>query len=378
MIKVIIVESSPAARGHLKETLESDPGILVMAQATTGDEAVRLVKKLNPDIVTMARRLKNENGLDIAAALMAGTPKPILIMADDASPDPALACNAVDCGALDVFPALPAKTSPEFESRRKGLLRLIRTLSTVPVATRWSTAHPAHHRMNPPPPAPLSCGIPLGEASRRILLIGASTGGPPLVANLLGALPKPLPIPIVLVQHISTNLGGSFATWLTQVSGFRSVIVKDRTLLDVNTVYIAPDSRNIAFTSSQHLSPVPVRPSDRISPSIDNLFESGAVCFGHTAMALLLTGMGKDGALGLKQLKDAGAYTIAQSPETCAVASMPSTAISLQAACDILPPEKIPTALIRELDKNRGERRRNTQFCSNPGVFRTSSGKRRI
>ena len=192
------------------------------------------------------------------------------------------------------------------------------------------------------------------QVAPKVLLIGASTGGPPVVSTLLGTIKKPFPIPIVVVQHISKGFAKGFSEWLSQSCGLKGVLVDERVRLEPNTLYIAPDIENIEFSSNIHLAPVPPRPTDKITPSIDVMFESAARRFGSGAVGVLLTGMGRDGAAGLKQLRDAGATTIAQDPPTCAVDSMPASAISLGAAETVLRPDKIPAALERLLRSTAG------------------------
>ncbi len=349
MIKVAIVDDSATARRHLRETLETDSQILVVGEAATGAEALRVVGRTNPDLVTMDVFLRGENGLDVTSSLMSSHPKPIIIITGVNPEEPRLVYEALKCGALEVLPKLPARTNPQYEASRETLLRMVKAYANVPVATRW-----ARYRGTP-------AGDPAAEpvrsrtveakvqAAPKILLIGASTGGPPVVSALLGTLKKPFPIPIVVVQHISRGFARGFSEWLSQACGFKGVLVDGRVRVEPNTVYIAPDTENIEFSSNSHLAPVAARPTDKITPSIDVMFESAARRFGNGAVGVLLTGMGRDGAAGLKQLRDAGATTIAQDPPTCAVDSMPSSAISIGAVETVLCPDKIPVALERLL-----------------------------
>jgi two-component system chemotaxis response regulator CheB len=180
-------------------------------------------------------------------------------------------------------------------------------------------------------------------------MIGASTGGPPVVASLLEALPSSFPLPVVVVQHISEGFGKGFTTWLGQLCGRRAVHVDRATRLEPGAVYVAPDDQNIRFTSGDHIAPVQADPVVTVTPSIDVLFRSGAKHFGPSAVAVLLTGMGRDGADGLKALFDEGALTIVQSPETCAVDSMPRSAIALEASKVVLPPSEIASFVIKEV-----------------------------
>lgn len=345
MIKVFLVDDSKTALLALRNCLERDPEILVVGEAQNGSEALRLIKRYNPDLVTMDVYLTEENGLDIAAQIMAESARPIIVVTGIDPSDPRLIYKAMQRGVLDVFPKLPASTDPLYESRQRQLINLVRNLSQVPVIhqIRCKTTGPSR---------PMSTSTrlikrkhPRGEYPRaQVLLIGASTGGPPVVCELLRSLPKPCPIATVVVQHISEGFGDSFVKWLSQATGRNTVLVDKRTAIDTGTLYVAPDSRNIVFSSKTHLD-LERKEHSGIKPSIDLLFNSAARFFGPNTIGVLLTGMGVDGSNGLSNLIKAGALTMAQSPDSCVVDSMPRAAIALNAATKVMPPNEISFTL---------------------------------
>lgn len=343
MVKVVIVDDSPTARLGLRQALESDPGILVVGEAANGNEAMSLIRKHDPDLVTMDVFLEEENGLDVAARIMAELPRPIIVVTGVNPSNPRLIYNALNRGVLEVFAKLPGHATSGYPEQKKAFIRLVKTLSGVPVLTRGRRYSPERVADETKKfISPRISALSLARKKPEILLIGASTGGPPVVAELLRALPKTFPSPIVVVQHISNGFGAGLADWLGQVSRFPCVSVTKAMSMAPNTVYVAPDNRHLKFSSKTFVFPVVPAVEDVICPSIDTLFFSAERHFGSCAVGILLTGMGQDGARGLKKLYDAGSFTIVQAPETCVVDSMPQTAIHLKGVHQILSPDAMP------------------------------------
>ncbi len=351
MIKVAIVDDSKTARLALRRALELDSGILVVGEAATGLEAMKVIQRYNPDLVTMDVYLEEENGLDVAAWIMAELPRPVIVVTGINPSDPRLIYKALARGVLEVFPKLPAPTKRTYEPQRAELVRLVKNLATVPVLHRSKKSKRPPKGMYRPIAATRKSKAPRKPTTPKILLVGASTGGPPVIGSLLQALPAPFPLPIVIVQHISEGFGAGFTTWLGQVSGFRTLLVERSARLEPDMVFVAPDYKHIRFSSTEYVMPTAASDSDIIRPSINVLFSSGAKFFGASAIAVLMTGMGKDGAIGMKSLYDSGAFTIAQSLETCAIDSMPKTAIKMQAAESILGPEEMVKTIKRMVIK---------------------------
>ncbi len=352
MIKVAIVDDSKTARLALRRALELDSGILVVGEAATGLEAMKVIQRYNPDLVTMDVYLEEENGLDVAAWIMAELPRPVVVVTGINPSDPRLIYKALARGVLEVFPKLPAPTKRSYEPQRAELVRLVKNLATVPVLHRSKKSKkPPKGMYRSIAASPRKSTAPRKSKKPEILLVGASTGGPPVIGSLLQALPAPFPIPIVVAQHISEGFGAGFTTWLGQVSGFRTLLVERSARLEPDMVFVAPDCKHIRFSSTEYVMPTAASESDIIRPSINVLFSSGAKFFGASAIAVLMTGMGKDGAAGMKSLYDSGAFTIAQSLETCAIDSMPKTAIEMQAAESILGPEEMVKTIKRMVIK---------------------------
>ncbi len=344
MITVLIVDDLSTARTALRLALEAEPDIKVVAEASGGSEALRLIERWQPALVTMDLFLRRENGLDVAAKIMAASPRPILIVTSADTSDKGLVFRAVEAGVLDVAAKLPSPRSPGYEQQRKRLVRLMKSLSKVPVVRRFRPAKPASE----PPPRP-RVRIPKSEAGFQMLLIGTSTGGPPALAALLDQLRAPFPLPIAVVQHMAVGFMAGFADWLRQVTGHPIVNVGRRTRPLPGTVYLPPDDHHLRLSSPQMIEPSAEPPHDYQRPSVDILFKSAAVHLGSRAIGVILTGMGGDGSQGMLALLRAGALTIAQDPETCVVSSMPQQAIALGAVGKILALGAIGPELQRRL-----------------------------
>ncbi|MCP4660968.1 MAG: chemotaxis protein CheB [bacterium] len=347
MIKIVIVDDSPTARTALRHALESDAELYVVGEAETGDQALQLVRRHQPDLITMDVYLRRENGIDVTASIMGSTPRPILIITGISPSDPRLVYRAMEAGALEVIPKLPAAGSSSYERRRQRLVRLIKTLSRVPVVHRFR------------PSERFARDESKGGARRSgrgtdgdIVLIGASTGGPSIIRSLLAALPAPYPLPIAIVQHISTGFGEGFASWLAQTTRHLTVLVDRPLPIESGRVYIAADDRHLRFSSRQLVAPSGESPDGHQRPSVNVLFESAAKHWGPSAVAIVMTGMGSDGKRGLAALHGAGALTIAQHPESCTVPSMPQAAIESQVVDRVLRPEEI-SSLLKSLASQR-------------------------
>jgi two-component system chemotaxis response regulator CheB len=330
-VRVLIVDESPASREAIARAVASAPGVLeVVGTAASGTDALSQLSRQRPDIVTLSVRLGHEDGLTLVSRIMATQPVPVLVVAALDGGDPALAFRAVEAGAVDVLPRLPAPTHPAYERERRRLIRLLETLAKVPVVTRRHA--PVIHKMQRSRPS---------AKQARLVAIGASTGGPPVIQQILAALPQPFPLPIAIVQHMAEGFGGDFASWLSSTTQNRVTVCDREVELLPGAVYLAPDDAHLVLTPALRLAPSGEDLHRLHRPSIDVLFASVAMRLGAGAVGVLLTGMGRDGAAGLATLERAGGVTIAQEPSTCIVDSMPTAAMAVGAASAVMTPEDI-------------------------------------
>lgn len=339
-IRVVVVEDSPVVRDFLTHILSLVPDFQVVGAAHDGEQAVSMVCDCRPDIVTMDIHMPKIDGFQATRRIMETQPTPIVIVSGSSTVGgAATACRALEAGALAVSPRPYGFGHPEFASSVARLVEILRVMSEVKVVRRWPQRG-AEGR--PVTPMPVRSEI-------RIVAIGASTGGPTALATILAALPKHLPFPLLIVQHICQGFTAGLGQWLAQVSGLPVHVAADGELLIPGHVYVAPSDRHMGLGSSNRIRLDPGSPENGVRPSVSYLFRSVAAVFGRNAAAVLLTGMGTDGAEALKLIRDRGGLTIAQDQASSIVHGMPGEAIRLGAAVHVLTPESIG-AFLRSFD----------------------------
>jgi two-component system chemotaxis response regulator CheB len=351
-IRVLVVEDSLTIRKHIVEVVSADPGFEVVGEAADGKTAIELCQRLRPDVVTMDMMLPVMTGLAATEYIMAYCPTPILIVSASTNRGEVFRTyDALAAGAVDVLEK-PLGVEADLTWERR-LLQTVRIVARIRVIT-----HPRGRlgRLGqgtvevPAVPASIATG------EKRVIAIGVSTGGPSALLTLLGALPKSFPLPIIVVLHISEPFGQAMADWLDAQVNLPVRYVKDGESIPPRgrgCVLMAPPDRHVENHAGKlRLTDDPPRHSCR--PSVDVLFESLAREMGPETVSCLLTGMGKDGALGLLALRRSGALTLAQDEATCVVFGMPAEAIRLGGACHVLSLPEFAPALVRAAGAGAG------------------------
>jgi two-component system chemotaxis response regulator CheB len=340
MIRVLLVEDSVTMRGHLRESLAADPDLHVVGEATDGGQAIELVGRLRPDVVTMDMMLPTMSGLVATEHIMADYPTPILVVSSADRQELFSTYNALAAGAVDVLekPRGDA-TDADWGRRLCSAVRLVSRIRVISHPRARLDGRPAAQREPPAAPA----ADPL-----RVVAVGASTGGPRALTDLLRALPVGFRAPVLCVQHIAASepFAVAFSDWLAGQTGRDVSYARDWTPVDAvaGKVLFAPPDRHLEVRDGLlRLSDAPPRHSCR--PSVDVLFESVAAGYGPAASGCLLTGMGRDGADGLLRMRARGAVTFAQDEASCIVYGMPREAARLGAATHVLSPVRIATRL---------------------------------
>lgn len=331
-IRVLVVEDSLTVRRRLEEVIAADPHLELVGLAATGKEGFELCMQLRPDIVTMDMMLPVMTGLEATEHIMAQCPTPILVVSSSVNRGEVFnTYEALAAGAVDVLDK-PTGLEPAGEWERK-LIAAIKLVSRIRVIT-----HPRPRSMRP-----IEARLPPAHvANHQVIAVGASTGGPRAVIDVLRALPRHFCLPILLVLHINELFASSFATWLDKQTPWRVDYGRDGDRLETlaGRVVMAPPGRHLAVQGGRILlSSEPERHSCR--PSVDVLFNAVARDYGARAVGVLLTGMGRDGAAGLLDMRRAGAFTIAQDEASSVVYGMPREAALLGAAEQVLPLDQI-------------------------------------
>ncbi|TLS67520.1 chemotaxis-specific protein-glutamate methyltransferase CheB [Mariprofundus erugo] len=335
MIRVLLVDDSPIALLTISRILETAPDITVVGRAANGQEALDLIPALQPDVICTDLHMPVMDGLRFTEAVMQRFPRPILVISIsvfDSKSDNVF--NLLQAGAVDVFakPRSGLRTADEPVAR--ALIQKIRAISGVVAFTRRS--HGAA-RVSPPPPRPATVELPPVAGSFDVLVIGASTGGPLAYEAILSALPASFPLPVICVQHISEGFLPGMVSWLDSCSKLKVKQASHLESLKAGFVYFAPEGKHLTVNANRLLQFSPHSEGDLYCPAVDVLFHSVANHFGAKAIALLLTGMGDDGARGLKRIREENGMTIAQDESSCVVYGMPHKAVEMNAARMVLP-----------------------------------------
>lgn len=346
MIRVLVVEDTLVAREFLVHTLNSDPGIQVVATASDGEEALEAVVQGAPDVITMDVHMPKLNGLDATRRIMETHPTPIVVVSGTSNGgQAALAFNALEAGALAVVERPHGIGHPDQEAMVANLIQTVKLMSEVRVVRRWPRRLVA---ANQDPATGVSLPIRTGiqpPPTVRLIAIGASTGGPPALQKLLSMLPADLSVPVLIVQHISPGFGEGFVEWLGKSSRLPIHVAMHGERALPGHVYLAQDGLHMGIGSDGRLLLTEDPPENGHRPSVSYLLRSVTQAFGQRAVGVLLTGMGKDGANELRLMKDSGAVTLAQDKESSVVHGMPGEAIQLGGATFVLAPDRIAEAL---------------------------------
>lgn len=334
MIRVLLVDDSDTDRRMLADVLTADPAIEVVATAADGARALELAARHRPDVVVMDWEMTPMDGAVATRQLMESEPRPVVLCSDRWSGDAASWALVHAAGAVAAVRKPHVVEAEDFPRSCRELVRAVHRSAGVKLVRRWARRRPE------------------GAAARartpiRVVAIGVSTGGPPVLESILSRLPGDFAVPILVVQHIADGFVHGLVDWLRRVTPLRVQLAADREWAAPGNVYIAPDGHHLGIDAGGHLLLDAAPPELNQRPAVSYLFRSVARSFAGNAAAVLLTGMGADGAAELKQLRDLRAVTVAQDRRSCTVFGMPGEAIKLGAAQYVLAPPEIGDLLRR-------------------------------
>ena len=339
-IRVLVAEDSTVTRMFLVHLLESDPRIRVIGAVNDGQAALEFVNENKPDVVLMDIHMPRLDGFEATRRIMETQPVPIVICsASSNTKDVVITFQAMEAGAIACVEKPLGRGHEDFEALAAHLLETVKLMSEVKVVRRSPRLRQA--------PLPTANAVQWQRPAAEIKLvgIGASTGGPPVLQTILAGLPKDFAAPILVVQHIANGFLAGMAEWLNQTTGLQIQLASYGTTPLPGHVYLAPDDFHMGIGAGGGIVLTREEPENHLRPAVSFLFRSLAGAYGPNALGVLLTGMGRDGAAELKAMKDRGAITIAQDQESSVVHGMPGVAIALGGATHVLPADKIAAAL---------------------------------
>jgi two-component system chemotaxis response regulator CheB len=341
-IRVMIVEDSPVVRELLLHILSTDPQLEVVGLASDGVEAMELLARVKPDVVTVDMSMPRMSGFEVTRRLMETRPLPIVIISASWNPDEvATTFSAVEAGAVAVVAKPHGLRHADYAVTASRLVQTVKAMSEVKVVRRWSRSSMPVAQSAPANPRPRRETRP---ARVCLVAIGASTGGPVVLQTILAKLPRDFAAPVLIVQHIAAGFLPGLADWLSTTTGFQIRIAAQGDPLLPRHAYLAPDGSHLCVQGGKILLNSD-DPDEGLRPSVAHLFGSVVLAYGTTAAGVLLTGMGRDGARELAIMRQKGAMTIAQDEASCVVFGMPGEAVRLGAAEYVLSPEGIAALL---------------------------------
>jgi two-component system chemotaxis response regulator CheB len=356
--KVFVIDDSRTIRRLIGAIVDETEGLVLAGTAESAEDAWDVLRQPNVDVdvLSLDIELPGMNGIDFLKKIMGVRPMPVLVVSGHTDAAADLTVQALENGAIDCIQkpdGRPAEIDRFIADTAAGLIR----------------AAESNHRFNQPAPSPAAPLQTILRAAQpqpggtladpdTIVCIGASTGGVPAVCKVVSGL-APAPFPIVVVQHMPPSFTSRLAVRLQQTTGLPSLEATDNARLTPGTVWVAPGGyhmRIVRKASGFYAALSDEAPYSGHKPSIDILFDSAARQLGGSAIGVLLTGMGRDGAEGLLAMHKAGAFTVAQDESTSVVYGMPKVAAQLGAADQILPLDRIADGVVAVATSGRGAR----------------------
>uniref|UniRef100_B8DL34 Protein-glutamate methylesterase/protein-glutamine glutaminase n=1 Tax=Nitratidesulfovibrio vulgaris (strain DSM 19637 / Miyazaki F) TaxID=883 RepID=B8DL34_NITV9 len=380
MITVVVVDDSAFMRKALSSMLEKDPEISVVAVGRDGEEGLELVRKHNPDVVTLDIEMPRMDGLTALRRIMMEMPRPVLMVSSLTTEGAESTLKALELGAVDFIPKQLSKVSLDIvriedelrekvkEISRRKFLRTPRSLraprpmgdggastSSSSGATGYGGAGGTGGGAPSGGEGPRPVLTPrAGRPVRDIVAIGVSTGGPPAVQKVLSQLPADFPASILIAQHMPAAFTGPFAKRLDGVCRISVKEAENGERLRPGTAYIAPGGKHLRVDQKISMVEVVVTPEPAealYKPSANVLIESVAQAMGRRTLGVILTGMGSDGLEGVRVLKQKGGRALAQSDATCVVYGMPKAIVDAGLADEIIDIDDMASAIMAGLYK---------------------------
>jgi len=350
-IRVLIVDDSAGSRRTLQDIVESSPDMEVVGKASDGEEALRSALTLKPDLVILDLQMPRMDGFTFLRILMSRHPTPVVVVSSYSQKENVF--KALELGALD-FVAKPTGDE-DLAPLKDEILAKVAIVRHLQPANLRSSGRPDTGRTYLPPgalegPSPPIPTRPVTPPARRLVAIGASTGGPAAIGELLERLPADLDAAVVVAQHMPDKFTKTFAERLNRRSPWDVREATDGDLLSRGVALVAPGRRCLEVRQDgreRRVAVVAPSPEDRYVPSVDRLFRSAAAAYGAEAIGVVLTGMGDDGREGVVELAAKGGKVVAEAPETAVIFGMPSAAVRTGRVDKVVPLGRIADTLAK-------------------------------
>lgn len=341
---VLVVDDSAYMRVVLKDMLEADPGLHVVATAKDGLDAIEKVKRLTPDVVVLDIQMPKMDGLATLQRIMRESPTRVVMLSAMDRVDPQLPLQALNLGAVDFISKPGGPVSVDIVMFGSKIVEIVRNSAEAKVDALTRTRPASLHKLH------LATPKTTRGSWKKAIVIAASTGGPKTLESVFAALPRNVNVPIFIVQHLPEGFAESFAKRLTAARGPKVLIAEDGAEAEPGTAYLAPGERHLVLEGGRN-GAVTMRleqtdPVNYVRPSADVLFRSASKCYGSNLLAVVLTGMGSDGAGGSEAVKAAGGRVVVQDEASSVIFGMAKAVVSRGAADKVLPIEDVPLEIV--------------------------------
>ncbi|WP_010477554.1 protein-glutamate methylesterase/protein-glutamine glutaminase [Thermococcus zilligii] len=346
-IRVLVVDDSAFMRKILRDILESDPEIEVCCEARDGAEAIEKVKQHKPDVITLDVEMPRMNGLDALKFIMSKYPTPVIMVSALTQEGAEATIKALEYGAIDFIPKPSSSISMNMRELREEIIAKVKEAARVPLKF-------LHFRRERLLREQITKVKKREEAAVRAVAIAASTGGPQSLLRVFEKLPGELDAGVLLVQHMPPGFTKSFAMRLDNISNINVKEAEDGEVVYNNWAYVAPGDYHMEVTMRNGKPTIRLYNGPKIHgvrPAADPMMKSVANLFGKKTVGVVMTGMGRDGAEGLAEIKRQGGITIAQDKETSIIFGMPKAAIELGVVDYVVPLDKIADTIVMALKK---------------------------
>ena len=330
--RILVVDDSLLMQRVLSDLLQSDPQLSVVGTARDGEEALAKIPHLHPDVVTLDIEMPRMNGLTAVRKIMEMNPVPVVMISALTQREAQLTLKALEFGAVDYVPKPSGQISLNMNAVKEELIAKVKTAASANVKQTQTTVTAESE-------------LPEAQASDKIIAIAASTGGPPAITHVLTHLPSNTP-PILVVQHMTKGVTKLFAKGLNQTCKFKVKEAEEGDLVQENLALIAPGGFHMTVTKDGKISLNHDPPVNYVRPAADVTMISAAEAYGSRNVGVVLTGMGCDGAKGLKAIKAEGGTTIAQDEKTSVVFGMPKAAVETGCVDVVAPLERIAREIL--------------------------------